>query len=48
VDDRDDDSLEGSLDLTFQGRSESPRSGISGPYVFRLKGDFTAKAPGTR
>ncbi|MEK7467778.1 MAG: hypothetical protein AAB074_10230 [Planctomycetota bacterium] len=48
VDERDDDTLEGSVDLTFQGRGESPRSGISGPYVFRLKGDFTVKAPGAR
>jgi len=48
VDERDDDSLEGSVDLTFQGRGESPRSGITGPFVFRLKGDFTVKAPGAR
>lgn len=48
VDERDDEGLEGTLDLTFQGRGESPRAGISGPYVFRLAGDFTVKAPGVR
>lgn len=48
VDDRGEDEIEGTMDLSFQGRAESPRGGISGPYVFRLSGDFTAKTEGAR
>lgn len=48
VEEREDDAIEGTMDLTFQGRMESPRGGISGPYVFRLTGDFTAKTEGAR
>lgn len=48
VDGREGNEIEGTMDLTFQGRAESPRGGISGPYVFRLTGDFSAKSEGAR
>jgi hypothetical protein len=35
--------IEGALDVQFEGRREGPRSGIAGPYVYRLKGGFGAK-----
>ncbi|MCE9580894.1 MAG: hypothetical protein K8T20_00100 [Planctomycetes bacterium] len=42
-DGRDPGEVEGTLDVQFEGRRESPRSGIAGPYVYRLKGGFSAK-----
>jgi len=37
--------LEGDLNVTFEGRRETPRSGVTGPLVFRAKGAFEAEAP---
>lgn len=48
LDRADEDWLRGTLDLRFKGVRISAREGSSGPFTFRLRGNFRAEAASVR
>ncbi|MBI2923098.1 MAG: hypothetical protein HYY18_18745 [Planctomycetes bacterium] len=48
VDRTDEDWLRGTLDLRFKGLRMSAREGSSGPFTFRLRGNFRAESSSPR